>query len=188
MTNAYAITPELILETLPLAIFTVDHRLCITYFNGGIENLLGVSRNEALGELYSDILSVTFATGTCPLCTAVETGNSCFDVSAIITNSVTQQFKVQVSTSPLRDTKDTIIGSVAVLQPVGLDLSDNPSMQHAVQVCEVQSIITALRRNNNNRTAAARDLGIHKSTFFRKIKKMGIDLPHIDGRFRNKPS
>lgn len=58
-------------------------------------------------------------------------------------------------------------------------------MESAVQTVETQTIIAALKRNNYNRTAAARDLGIHKSTFFRKIKHLGIVLPQIDGRFRS---
>jgi len=43
-------------------------------------------------------------------------------------------------------------------------------------------IADALRRNNWNRLAAARELGIHKSTLFRKIKSRGIRLPPQDGR------
>ncbi|HDP34714.1 MAG TPA: PAS domain-containing protein [Candidatus Hydrogenedentes bacterium] len=39
---------------------------------------------------------------------------------------------------------------------------------------EKQVILDALRRNNGNRLAAARELGIHKSTLFRKIKQLGI--------------
>ncbi len=35
-------------------------------------------------------------------------------------------------------------------------------------------IADALRRNNGNRAAAARELGIHKSTLFRKIKALGM--------------
>jgi transcriptional regulator with PAS, ATPase and Fis domain len=35
-------------------------------------------------------------------------------------------------------------------------------------------ITQALARNEGNRTAAARELGIHKSTLFRKIKSLGI--------------
>jgi len=42
----------------------------------------------------------------------------------------------------------------------------------------------ALARNNWNRLATARELGIHKSTLFRKIKSLGIVLPDQDGRSR----
>jgi PAS domain S-box-containing protein len=51
-----------------------------------------------------------------------------------------------------------------------------------VRTVEAQAIRDALERNGNNRTAAARDLGMHKSTFFRKIKALGIRLPEQDGR------
>ncbi|MDH7598261.1 MAG: sigma 54-interacting transcriptional regulator [Sedimentisphaerales bacterium] len=42
---------------------------------------------------------------------------------------------------------------------------------------EAQLIRDALRRNNFNRLAAARELGMHKSTLFRKIKALGIEVP-----------
>lgn len=45
-------------------------------------------------------------------------------------------------------------------------------------------ICDALRRNRGNRTAAARQLGIHTSTLFRKAKALGIELPEADGRNR----
>lgn len=51
-------------------------------------------------------------------------------------------------------------------------------------VNEVQAnlIIEALQRNNWNRLAAAKELKIHKSTLFRRIKQLGIKLPSKDGR------
>jgi len=51
------------------------------------------------------------------------------------------------------------------------------SMRSAKEVLEAQSIRDALERNKQNRLAAARELGIHKSTLFRKIEKLGIQLP-----------
>ena len=65
----------------------------------------------------------------------------------------------------------------AILQP-----STHSTMDAALQSVEAQVILDALRRNQYNRLKAARDLGIHKSTLFRKIKMLGIDLPKIDGR------
>jgi PAS domain S-box-containing protein len=52
---------------------------------------------------------------------------------------------------------------------------------------DVQSIRSALERNGNNRLAAARELGVHKSTLFRKMKKLGIPLPAEDGRKKRSP-
>jgi PAS domain S-box-containing protein len=56
------------------------------------------------------------------------------------------------------------------------------SMQAAREMLDAHSIRAALERNSYNRLAAARDLGIHKSTLFRKIKKLGVSLPDKDGR------
>ncbi len=54
----------------------------------------------------------------------------------------------------------------------------------ARQIVEEQEILDALKRNNYNRLATAKELGMHKSTLFRKIKKWGIELPEKDGRSR----
>ena len=188
MQDAHSITPDQILDSLPPAIFTVDMELRITYCNRSAEEITALSRHEALGKLCSEVFSANLCSGSCPICLAMDSGRPCFDMAGIIHNHRQQQLKVRITASVLRDAHDAIIGGVATLQQRSLPIEVGASMQRAVQACEVQSIMAALRRNNNNRTAAARELGIHKSTFFRKIKKMGIDLPNVDGRFSSKPS
>lgn len=42
---------------------------------------------------------------------------------------------------------------------------------------DAEAILAALGRNGGNRVAAARELGVHKSTFFRMVKRLGLDLP-----------
>ena len=56
------------------------------------------------------------------------------------------------------------------------------SLQDARQQLESEQILSALDRNSGNRLAAARELGMHKSTLFRKIKQLAIILPEKDGR------
>ncbi len=56
------------------------------------------------------------------------------------------------------------------------------SIQSAHNLLDARCLQLALERNGFNRLAAARDLGIHKTTFFRKIKKLGITLPTRNGR------
>ena len=50
------------------------------------------------------------------------------------------------------------------------------------RVAEEHSIMEALRRNRFHRLATARDLGIHKTTLYRKLKSLGIALPPESGR------
>jgi PAS domain S-box-containing protein len=42
---------------------------------------------------------------------------------------------------------------------------------------EAAFLLIALRRNNWNRLATARQLGIHKTTLFRKIRSLGLEVP-----------
>lgn len=55
-------------------------------------------------------------------------------------------------------------------------------MRSTRDLVEAQAIKKALERNGNNRLAAARELGIHKSTLFRKMKRYGIALSGKEGR------
>ncbi|NPU85201.1 MAG: sigma 54-interacting transcriptional regulator [Syntrophaceae bacterium] len=55
-------------------------------------------------------------------------------------------------------------------------------VRSAHDLLDIQSIKAALERNGYNRLAAARELGIHKTTLFRKLKRLGISLPKQDGR------
>jgi len=59
-------------------------------------------------------------------------------------------------------------------------------MDAALKSAEVQMILDALERSGHHRVSAARELGIHKSTLFRKIKALGIDLPEKNGRARKR--
>jgi len=62
----------------------------------------------------------------------------------------------------------------------------NAGIKNALQVLEIETIQKALRENHYNRLATARQLGIHKSTLFRKIKRLGIALPQKDGRSKGR--
>jgi len=76
--------------------------------------------------------------------------------------------------------KTEMIGKEHLPEPVcslsGVDYSKHAE---AITFKDVEAIFltNALRRNNWNRLKTARELGIHKSTLFRKIKSLGIKIP-----------
>jgi PAS domain S-box-containing protein len=68
-------------------------------------------------------------------------------------------------------TGDHLPGFLSRKQASARQPGDDP-----VKAAQINMISEALARNNYNRNAAAKDLGIHKSTLFRRIKKLGIKL------------
>ncbi|MBK7701800.1 MAG: sigma 54-interacting transcriptional regulator [bacterium] len=56
------------------------------------------------------------------------------------------------------------------------------TLRSVQDILEARTISAALERNAFSRLAAARELGIHKTTLFRRIKKLGLVLPDRDGR------
>jgi PAS domain S-box-containing protein len=62
----------------------------------------------------------------------------------------------------------------------------SPAIRHAARAAEAGLITEALGRHGFDRLATARALGIHKSTLFRKVRALGLDLPERDGRSRRR--
>lgn len=58
------------------------------------------------------------------------------------------------------------------------------TMSETMRAVEAQTISQALEHAGGNRLAAARELGMHKSTLFRKMRYLGLILPEKDGRSR----
>ncbi len=52
----------------------------------------------------------------------------------------------------------------------------------SVRRAETEAIRAALARHGGHRSAAARELGMHPSTLFRKLRQLDIDAPATDGR------
>ena len=59
----------------------------------------------------------------------------------------------------------------------------------SLEECERSVILAALERNDWNRLTAAEELEIHKSTLYRKIRRLGIHPPDTDARMTtNEPT
>lgn len=73
-----------------------------------------------------------------------------------------------------------------------LEITQNFNAEHIINKkhlslkdVEQKEILETLERNNWNRQATAIEMGMHKTTLFRKIKKLEICLPTKDGRHTN---
>ena len=66
----------------------------------------------------------------------------------------------------------------------GASVGVDSDVRSTHDLLDAQSIRTALERNRYHRLATAKELGIHKTTLFRRVKRLGISLPEQDGRSR----
>ena len=71
---------------------------------------------------------------------------------------------------------DTLVGTG------GRRAATGEGLREAREALDVQAIRTALEQSGGNRLEAAKALGVHKTTIFRKIRTLKIDLPEHDGR------
>lgn len=56
----------------------------------------------------------------------------------------------------------------------------------SLDVMEKEFIYEVLKKNSWNRTAAAKQIGIHPTTLWRKIKRLNLETPKHNGRSRNR--
>jgi len=70
----------------------------------------------------------------------------------------------------------------AEIVPVTVARPEGRKLVETMNAIEARAIREAIERNGGNRLAAARELGMHKSTLFRKVQILCIDLPEQDGR------
>jgi transcriptional regulator with PAS, ATPase and Fis domain len=54
-------------------------------------------------------------------------------------------------------------------------MSSKPSEGENMKDVERNFLLKVLRKNNNNKAATARELGMHKTTLWRKMRKLGIE-------------
>ena len=52
----------------------------------------------------------------------------------------------------------------------------------SIETIEKDIILETLKKNNWNRKETATQMGIHPSTLWRKIKRLNLRVPNLDGR------
>lgn len=70
---------------------------------------------------------------------------------------------------------------------IGATPAGTRTVRDVQDILYAQAIRAALERHAGNRVAAARALGIHKTTLYRHLKRLHIECPARDGRSRRRP-
>ncbi len=111
---------DIILDSITDGVFTVDHDWRITSFNRAAEEITGVPRAEAIGQLCKDVLKADICERNCAIRQTLKTGEPVRDRAATIINADGERAPVSISTAILRDAGGRAIGAVETFRDISL--------------------------------------------------------------------
>lgn len=111
---------DAILESISDGVFTVDHEWKITSFNRAAEEITGISRNEAIGHLCSDVFRSSMCESGCGLRQTLKTMKPVIGKTGYIIKADGTKTPISVSTAVLRDSEGNITGGAETFR----DLSE----------------------------------------------------------------
>jgi PAS domain S-box-containing protein len=109
---------NLILDSIPVAIVTMDADLKITSFNSPAEDLTGYSTSEAMGKPCSQILHNKRCDSECPLQTLKEFGESTTGIEAELVNRYGEHIPVRISAASIQNENAAHIGYLETIEDI----------------------------------------------------------------------
>lgn len=171
---------ETILEAVTDPVFTTDLRFVITAFNPAAERLTGFPREQAIGRRCAEVFRGTACNGKrCVGRQVFETGRPVADRRITIHDRFDAPQTVRMSGFPLRDQCGALVGQVQTFHALnghGKSRRGNgaPDGLSILEASERQAIEDVLRRHGWNRTPTCEELGVSRTTLWRKMRKLGI--------------
>ena len=171
---------QVILDSVSEGVLTVDTHWKITSFNRSAEEITGVLRKEALGQLCSDVLHSTLCETRCPIRQALRAHTPISDQRCYFVNIAGERVPISVSAAALIGERGEILGGVETFRDLReLDAlrstlqiqasrttSKNPAMQ------KVQELV-ALLASNSTSVLICGETGSGKEVIARAIHDQG---------------
>ncbi len=103
---------EVILDSLGEGLFTVDKDFRVQTLNRAAEKLLGIKREQILGDFCKNIFKTPRCYDDCPIQKVLENGKNVFDLESEMTHQSGRKIKVKLNAAVLRDESQEPIGGV----------------------------------------------------------------------------
>ncbi len=107
-----------VINSLPIAVATVNSEFKITGFNPWAEQLTGYSEKEAIGHYCGDILQGGMCKINCPLRAVIKKRQAVIRMDTTITDRSGKTIPVRMNTAGLFDDNDHLIGGVESFQDI----------------------------------------------------------------------
>ena len=119
---------DAILESISDGVFTVDNEWRIHSFNRAAEQITGIPRAAAIGQLCSEVFRADMCETACALRTTIQTGQPVINKNGFIVRADGRRIPISVSTAVLRLKNGTIRGGVETFR----DLSEIETLREAL--------------------------------------------------------
>ena len=116
------IEPDAVFDNLDRGLFIVNERRIITAFNRTAQEITGFSPEEVLGRYCWEVLQGDRCKTGCALKASLEDGVTRKDQDVRIRNKAGRWLNLLISTAPIRNKRDAIVGGVETFQCLGLAL------------------------------------------------------------------
>ncbi|PWI32426.1 Fis family transcriptional regulator [Vibrio albus] len=118
-----------ILESISDGVFTVDKQWRISFFNRAAEEITGISREEALGKLCSEVFKSSMCESDCALRSTLSDETPIVNKPCFIIDAEGERIPISVSTAVLKDAEGRIIGGAETFR----DLSEVEALRNALK-------------------------------------------------------
>ncbi|PKN71037.1 MAG: Fis family transcriptional regulator [Deltaproteobacteria bacterium HGW-Deltaproteobacteria-12] len=112
---------NIILDSIADGVFTVDQDWRITSFNRAAQEITGVSRQEAIGQLCKDVLKADICEKSCCLRTTMKTGQPIVNKKIHIIDAQGRIIPISISTALLRDKSGEHLGAVETFRDISIE-------------------------------------------------------------------
>ena len=109
-----------VLNSIADGVFTVDLDWRITSFNRAAEQIVGVSREDALGRPCCEVFRADICEGSCALKQTMETGQPLVNRAIYIVAADGTRTPISISTALLRDSSGAVIGGAETFRDLSL--------------------------------------------------------------------
>ncbi len=170
---------NLILDSIPVAMVTMDADFKITSFNNLAEHLTGFSAAEAIGKPCFEILHSSKCDSECPLQTVQEYGESTTGLEAEFVNRFHEHIPVRIGTAAVENEAGNFIGYLEVIEDISREKSlerEKNNFQFMIAhdmkspLVAMQGLIRRIREHHDEMSAEKRE------QYFRIISEAGKQL------------